>query len=582
MKLSSLLWSLFGIMALSACSENEMSEENDLEVKNGGRFLAVEIANPATTRAESVLDGDYEAGLDGENKVNSLRFYFFDGTGAPVSVNVVGDKNYVDCTEIISEGQNDMPNVEKKLQAIVVINTKDGNNANVSSMVAVANHETVELGEGALSLTEICKKIGDYSSVEKEENNGSKIPHFLMTSSSYAGTDGQITVATINPVNLCKSEEDAKNNPVNIYIERVVAKTKLNAEWNTEKVTIKENVTYQGKTYTAVALKDHKGNDIKVDEKQIYVIFTAWDITGTVDKSYLFKKVNSVTAWNLGWIWNNSDFFRSFWAMNPEDVKLGYISYNDIDCEVGENGVAYCLENAADDFNNGTKSAYNPDVQVCNRTQAIIAAVLVTVDGSQASPIDLAKWAGRDYTEESVKVAMLNTMTNQIYIKETGGGDEKFVSIKPEHVLLVTGTNAGEADDKSENSARYLSYLQLTEEAKTLDFYSSTSEDARLTVDAVNTILKSIPGAKVWKTGMTYYYTDLRHLGTEATKGLYGVVRNHIYDVNVQSVVGLGTPVYNPDEVIVPQKPGEDETYIAAKINILSWRIVNNDVDLVW
>ena len=85
-------------------------------------------------------------------------------------------------------------------------------------------------------------------------------------------------VATINPVNLCKFEEDAKNNPVNIYIERVVAKTKLNAEWNTEKVTIKENVTYQGKTYTAVALKDHKGNDIKVDEKQIYVIFTAWDM----------------------------------------------------------------------------------------------------------------------------------------------------------------------------------------------------------------------------------------------------------------------------------------------------------------
>ena len=62
------------------------------------------------------------------------------------------------------------------------------------------------------------------------------------------------------------------------------------------------------------------------------------------------------------------------------------------------------MENAADNFDNGTKSAYNPDAQVCNRTQAIIAAVLVTVDGSQASPIDLAKWAGRDYTEDSVKV----------------------------------------------------------------------------------------------------------------------------------------------------------------------------------
>ena len=97
-----------------------------------------------------------------------------------------------------------------------------------------------------------------------------------------------------------------------------------------------------------------------------------------------------------------------------------------------------------------------------------------------------------------------------------------------------------------------------------------------------NTLVKEIPGAKVWKSGLTYYYTDLRHLGAAETKGLYGVVRNHIYDVNINSVVGLGTPVYDPEEVIVPQKPDKDETYIAAEIKILAWRVVNNDTDLEW
>ena len=60
-------------------------------------------------------------------------------------------------------------------------------------------------------------------------------------------------------------------------------------------------------------------------------------------------------------------------------------------------------------------------------------------------------------------------------------------------------------------------------------------------------------------------------------------MRNHIYDANITKLTGLGTPVYNPDEIIYPEKPIDDEeTFIAAQINILSWRIVKNDVELDW
>lgn len=83
--------------------------------------------------------------------------------------------------------------------------------------------------------------------------------------------------------------------------------------------------------------------------------------------------------------------------------------------------------------------------------------------------------------------------------------------------------------------------------------------------------------ALVWNSGMTYYYKEIMHLN-----GHNGVVRNHIYGVNVQKIAGLGTPVYNPDEIIYPETPEENDHYIAAQINILSWRLVNEDYELVW
>ena len=46
-------------------------------------------------------------------------------------------------------------------------------------------------------------------------------------------------------------------------------------------------------------------------------------------------------------------------------------------------------------------------------------------------------------------------------------------------------------------------------------------------------------------------------------------------------VEGLGTPVYDPDEVIeIFEKPTDEEYYIAAKIQILKWNIVSQNVAL--
>lgn len=591
MRVKNLFWSLAGAMALSACSSentlfDEVNEENPKVINGESRYMAVQIMNP--TSLTKAADDDYEKkgyekGIASENNIKSLRFYFFDNDGEAVIVN--NGVNYVNAPVGKNDGE-EAPNVELKLEAVLVINTQAGDNANVNTMLAVANYDKAGLEDNtSLSLTELKERIGTY--------NASTADEFLMTSSSYIGNGVPVTVTTIKPENLCTSEEKAKESPVKVYIERLVAKTRVKTDWD-ESMDTKKEVSYNGNTYDAVALKDKENKSITVDGKQIYVIFTGWNVTGTADKSYLIKNVNT---WELGWAWNHADAFRSYWAMNPNGLTLDRISYNDANLSVN-NGAAYCFENAADDFNNGTKSSYDPAETTSNRTQALIAAVLVTVEDNVATPVSLAKWAGADYTEEGVKTAMLSQVTSMIYYETTEGepsaeNPRTFASIKLDQVELVSGIDAGIANQDTEDSKRYLSYLKLVaaEDENKVQFYKASVnqantdkeiEENQYTDEEVNKILANIPGAKVWKNGMTYYYTDLKHLGTDDTKGKYGVVRNHIYDVNINSVKGLGTPVYKSDEVIIPQKPKDDETYIAAQINVLSWRVVPNNTSLEW
>lgn len=81
--------------------------------------------------------------------------------------------------------------------------------------------------------------------------------------------------------------------------------------------------------------------------------------------------------------------------------------------------------------------------------------------------------------------------------------------------------------------------------------------------------------AEIRKDGMAYYHTGVEHLGTAK-----GIVRNHFYQIDVNTIKGFGTPVYDPDSKFIPEDPKDVKTYIAATIKVLSWRVVKQTVDL--
>jgi hypothetical protein len=49
----------------------------------------------------------------------------------------------------------------------------------------------------------------------------------------------------------------------------------------------------------------------------------------------------------------------------------------------------------------------------------------------------------------------------------------------------------------------------------------------------------------------------------------------------VTGVKGFGTPVYDPEQVIIPEIPeDQDALNLAADINVLSWNVITQEVEL--
>lgn len=663
MKLTKMFMGLLGALALTGCSSEEIApDQKPIEGEGQNRYMSITVRSVLPgTRAGNAGDqtdisgkpdgnGKYEIGYGSENNIKTLRFYFFDDNGNPVVMNY--EKSYYDCknTDIDNAGTPDMDHtVEKILNAIIVIHSNDGDIANkIKKMAAIANFPGNESLNANLSVAQLKAIVGNSEKIiDATSANG-----FAMTSSNYLGTGatGPSFTADIKPINVQTEVTLAKANPVDVYVERIASKVRVKAAWDNTVYSSGDikTVTYKGMSYQAIPLykkpkagtttKEHITATVDGAQKNIYVIFTGWNLWWTADKSYLFKNIDGCNDTGLGDWWNSSTFKRSFWAINPSNVTLQNHVHKYADKTVLTTGNfetdsdnkltdimnqnAYCLENAADDATTTyLKSTYDPLTEKTNRTLVYLGGVLVTVDESNnASALELAEWAATREPKSNMKTRMFEVVQNQIYFRskdaetatETDETDEgtlvtenkkyKMIAVTVDDVDFVSALTADKADEESENSPRYQSFLNMKDFKEgdnkggtviSNKLYKKTSTGFNeITLEQANDILESVGGAKVYTSGAVYYYHDITHLNTtdtEGTKGKYGVVRNHIYEVELNTVYGLGTPVLHPEddetsedsEKIIPQKPA-NEYFLGARMNILAWRVVSNKADFDW
>lgn len=550
MKLSRFLVGTLACTLFAACSNEENSAINSGQEEGQLSYVAVNIvnANPTGSRVEG---GEYENGEGPENAITKARFYLFNASGNPYTVTTneapgtVAATNYVDITTLKDQGK-DEPNVESIKKGVLVF--KGTTTELPTSIVAVLNPPATLTG--SKSLSDLQTAIADYSSTTS----------FVMSNSVYA-SEGTEVVATDIVGKVAQSQPDAEANPVDIYVERVLAKVR---------------VTFSN------ADKENQYKVSEDGEPAVYAKILGWAVTRTADKSNLLKDIDP--AWDdmtLGFTWNDEPFHRSYWATTSTTVTLDKKSETEIindqkpTTPEGATNISvqrYCQENTKAD----------------EHTEVVVVAQLVNEEGN---PNPIYKYFGEEHDSEEDILTLIANKYNNVYYTRTGGTSLPGGGTEYEYESFITPDNIHfEATTPETGGEDYEAIAQLDDDAldgvtiyiENPDYTGSNEKYIEL-ADAEATINEELAKnpAQIAKEGYVYYYTPIKHLGTTTgSTGEYGVVRNHIYDVTITDIKGYGTPIFDPDKDIDTTHPSNEEVYIAARINVLSWRVVSSDVTL--
>lgn len=504
--------------AFAACSEKD--ESGDQSTQKGELEQSyVSITLAADDMGTRAADGVYEEGTAAERAVKSAYVFFFeDGAAFPVAFDGTTTTNAGPCNwlQVALTGSTSDMPNVSDVKDAVLV-IQNYKGEYPNQMVAVLNW-TPE--KNSYTLSELQTKI----SALGNDTNG-----YIMSNSVYANSKNQTVDAVALTVNnIAKNADDAKANPVTIHVERVAAKVVYTAD--KEKFAIGENV----------------------DNTEIYAHIRGFELYNDYEESWLLKRIDP--AWTgIGFAWNDADWFRSYWAQS-----LGKAFTN--------NTFDWNNDNTALNAWNYLGENTRPEVE--NRTKVIVKAQLGDIDGN---PVEIVNWYGKDYVgEDNLKVVVANTLKGLYF----WGDGSSFTGAAPEDLQCTSRL------PEAENAYEVYFQLSSTAAAKSWYKYENGNYNA-IAVDALNVELAAVQPALVYKSGMTYYWLDIKHLGNKDTTAEYGVVRNHVYKVNITDIKGFGTPIYDPEEdFIVPDKPEDIVSYVAAQINILSWRVVSNDYEI--
>lgn len=571
-----LLFAFFAMAAIVGCSKDEAGPELN-KADGNASFLKVNLKSAGSmTKAP----GTFEYGTDDENAVNSVTFYFFDENGDPYAVQdqknyIFGDKKDLGWTT--PEGTT-AGSIEKLSGLVLVI--KQVQNGDIpAQMVALLNVPN-DFNE-TMSLTKLEEKVLTSLTTEVA---GTK--YFIMSNSVFEKDGNVVNTASITADNLFDANiepgEPGYNapgtilqqgqggvptsiTPVEIYVERVAAKVRVQGA--------------NGVTLTKIPVMSEDGQTqlTDSDDNLVFAKVLGWDVTNNTDEANLLKSIDPTwTKDYLGFIWNNPDYFRSYWAKTT-DEPLHNLTFNDLKEGDNENLPVfnYYFENTAEaKSSNGVdvdaNYGYNNSNKDANQApQLLVAAQLVKDDGT---PISLGRWYGKNYTEAGVKDAMVATVDHRLYVEDKEKSTNEKIAFKAITADDVVFEQALQTAEKE----RYNVFMTADPD---VTYYDAKGEE--VTAAEAKYILENVDPAQIWTNGYAYYYVTIKHFGAEDTRGEYGLVRNHLYDIKISSVNGFGTPVFDPGYVITPEKPVDDTaTNLSAEINILSWHLVQQEVIL--
>lgn len=545
-------------MLFTACKPDPQPEGGEGTDPNKGEvessYIAISLASTGMDRAD---DEKFDDGLATERAVHSIYVFFFRNGEPFVGASGVNYPNNNYQSIVVNSG-NQIPandNISDINQSVLVIDSYKGELPN--QMVAVLNWTPTKT---TYTLAELQGELVGYT---KEFNS---TDYFIMSNSTYKNAAGDVYATPLEITDFKNNPVDAENDPVKVYVERVAAKVRVKT---TGDIDNDQDPANDGHIFKLQQKKNDNTNFITLGGKTIYAKILGWDIYNDYTQSFLLKKLPTDLAhndeWNGFW-WNSPSNHRSYWAVNAQQTTGYKDQFNWNTMTYPEQ--MYCCENTSG----------NAESAAAARTKVVLKAQLQDEYGNK---VEVARWFGSDYAgKQDLLTAVKNTLVNTYYYGDgtevdAQGNHKKFKSIEWKDLMTVAGNDTTTA-------AVYQVYFQLSKETgfgenRTWYVRSGDTFTKAKNATAINQLLYNIDPALLYSDGQTYYQTDIQHLGTT-----FGVVRNHVYDIDIKSITGYGTPVVDLNYIInTPEIPVEDEqTFVAAEINILSWRVVENNVNL--
>ena len=576
MKMNKLL-GLLVCTALCACSNDESGIiPNDTpNVFTGDKaYIKVRLADAGTlTRTQ---EGDFEYGTN-EQSIKNASFYFYDADGVFVTQGDVWTDGSASTTTPAG-------NIEFASNNIVVLKGLD-KKSYPRYMVTVLNKPTGFVH--GKTLDEMQTVLADNNAegiYYPATTNNVTTNYFTMSTTSYTETNREKHFVTeVNEGNISlepMTDASAIANTVTVYVERLAAKVTLKVSDNLPKDA---NGRYPIKV--TVAGENNSAGSGDIASEDLYVELLGWKLNATAKKSFMVKNIDA--AWmdnDLGFTWNRPTDRRSHWGKSfnygfsgyPENAagvpaNSEYLNYVDL-----ENGLtalenpAYCAENT------NTNTIVTANFPTCV-TSILLKAKVCDANGNA---LDLVRYNGLLFKQDSFLEYVLNVLQtrNQLDVWYANGTDEegnaRYTQIGKEYVKLE---HVGDGKVK----------VVFTNEHGTSLYAEDGSNCSDQTITALNDDLASASAdAIAYNGGLMYYNIPVEHLnnGDVAENGTipeakYGVVRNHHYVVTIDKLEKIGRGIFDGNEKIVPGDD-PDAYYVGAKINILSWKIVSQNVEL--
>ncbi len=573
MKISKLFPFACVALMMTACASDKDEIGGGTKPGSDPQYLAVNIVNVGatpTTRAGEV----YENGTEAESKINKVRFYFFNGDGSPYLIKNPGGgvtggdpKNWLEASPADDTSTSGTPsNIEKITQTVLVINGVQ--TAAPAAIVAVVNPETVDAAKiqsgEKMRLSELRYSTVGRNFYKKHATTGA-VSDFVMSNSVYVNA-GEDVCASLVAGHVTTSAETAKTKPVDLYVERVVAKVTADVDetafergngtnWEADKYGTK----------TAVG---------KSGDYDVYAVIEGWGLANENGKAEVEKQVNKTwTNGTLGFTpWTTADYHRCFW----------------------ETSVAF-------DAGTGENPPVNPTF---NQLNANMQAVLYTLPNTPESKDKIANLKDNDLTKFAVAATLRykdasNNWHNAEICRYNGVSILGIDNLKRQVALTFsqyyTSTDATNYTQLSKDDIvfkdpdgtmqPYLVTPTLADDpAGTKKYYTKTNTGTTSTFTEVPKakVLAAIEAdkAEIRRDGRAYYYVPIKHLGGTGELAEYGIVRNHFYKITLSGITGFGTPVYDPDKVVDPIVPTYENTYLAARVQVLQWRVVTQNASL--